>query len=196
MQSPYLYLEKIEYAKTWVNGGTIPIKIASCYRADERSGIYTPDENIIDTTVDHVINNGLNPAIRMYPGNSITFSGCGLVRCYGEVKNLSGHYSIGIQDGLILSFCRVKSKIVMSRLKKKICIQINDIFKLKKYIDKQLDCVGEYKSCKYTYKHNRDHFLKSKSDEWQEEYRIFWNIHHQKEIWVDIPKNMARICKL
>lgn len=76
-------------------------------------------------------------------------------------------------------------------------------FKLKKYIDEQLGCVGIYQRCEYTKTHQRNHFLKSKDDAWQQEYRIFWDtVKHCnkggliKEIWVDVPKNAAKFVKL
>ena len=76
-------------------------------------------------------------------------------------------------------------------------MQINDIFKLKKCIDEQMNCIGEYQRCKYTQTHQRNHFLKSKDDEWQQEYRIFWNTTIcTEQVWVDIQKNTAHLCKL
>ena len=191
MKNPYLYLEKREYAETWVSGGKIPIKLASCYRKDERSGIYTPDENIISSfptptrswewllqkTGNAKDGGNINTIISMHP-----FTG----------EKIEMKWS----DGYILSFCTIKCSKVMQKLDKKICVQINDIFKLKKCIDEQMNCIGEYQRCKYTQTHQRNHFLKSKDDEWQQEYRIFWNTTIcTEQVWVDIQKNTAHLCK-
>ena len=43
----FLYLTESEWAKTWVVGGEIPIKLASSYLSDNREGVMTPDENLI-----------------------------------------------------------------------------------------------------------------------------------------------------
>jgi len=43
----YLYLTKVEWVDAWINGGEIPIALASTYFRKERDGIYTPDENQI-----------------------------------------------------------------------------------------------------------------------------------------------------
>ena len=40
----FLYLEKEEYVKTWLDGGEIPLSIASSYKSDYRGGVFTPDE--------------------------------------------------------------------------------------------------------------------------------------------------------
>ena len=89
----------------------------------------------------------------------------------------------------------------MQKLSKKVCIQINDIYLLKECIDEQLGCVGKYQKCKYTAKHRRDHFVKSKQDEWQRECRIFWDTIKYctkyydpiKEVEIIIPQNTAKV---
>ncbi len=108
MKNPYLYLETKEYAETWVSGGKIPIKLASCYRKDERSGIYTPDENIISSfptptrswewllqkTGNAKDGGNINTIISMHP-----FTG----------EKIEMKWS----DGYILSFCTIKCSKVM-----------------------------------------------------------------------------------
>ena len=204
MKSPYLYLEEIHYTETWVNGGKIPIKLASSYKSDKRSGIHTPDEGIIDNTVDNIVN-GQNSPIRidrgimefLYPEEKRQFTNSNVFQNIAFFVNDTpinsyGYYS-NIEDGLILSFCTKFCMNIMQRLGKKVCIQISNIFTLKQLLDKQLGCVGEYKKCKYTKTHNKNHFLKSNDDEWQQEWRIFWDKKDVEEILVEIPKNTAKL---
>jgi hypothetical protein len=207
MQNPYLYLEKPEYAETWINGGKISIKLASCYKSDERNGIYTLDENIVSNNSYQSKLDFDNISRLLHIFNSSGIPGFDtVVRSRG--KNNGLQLMMKYEDGYILSFCTKKDKKIMEKLGKRVCVQINDVFKLKQFIDEQMRCLGKYDRCKYTKRHCRDHFLKSKEDEWQKECRIFWNIiksgiyrngcgfsSRLEEFWVDIPKNTARIYK-
>jgi len=40
----YLYLSKPEWANAWIDGGTVPLFLASKYLDSERKGVMTPDE--------------------------------------------------------------------------------------------------------------------------------------------------------
>ena len=42
--------------------------------------------------------------------------------------------------------------------------------------------MGIMKDCAYTDGHQRNHFLKSTKDAWQDEFRIFWNVHKSENI--------------
>ena len=46
----FVYLENEVYSNTWINGGKIPIKLASSYKSEERKANFTPDENLIYNT--------------------------------------------------------------------------------------------------------------------------------------------------
>lgn len=118
MKNPYLYLETMKYAENWINGEKIPIKLASCYRKNERNGIYTPDENIISSL------NQPMPEYQMVTESSPILKTFGVFGMDSTGKRGKMQWS----DGYILSFCREKSKIIKNRLGKKICVQINDIF--------------------------------------------------------------------
>ena len=78
------------------------------------------------------------------------------------------------EDGLILSFSLRKSRELATRMGKQACVKIQDICYLKRCIDKQLGLDGTMRACEYTDRPNRDHFLKSIIDSWQQEFRIFW----------------------
>lgn len=38
----YLYLTELKWVKAWINGGEMPISLASTYLYDKRGGILTP----------------------------------------------------------------------------------------------------------------------------------------------------------
>ncbi len=95
------------------------------------------------------------------------------------------------EDGLVLSFCNVLSEDIAKRLGKEACVKIFNIYKLKDLIDKQLECDSKIGDCDYTNDHRRNHFLKSSSDRWQEEFRIFWQIKEPRN--VIIPSRIAEL---
>lgn len=170
MQPKYLYLTRPEWADVWISGGTVPIALASKYRSIEREGTLTPDENLIhDSPVDNASLRDMGfhfENIRGLTFNGNTFNG----RPLPDFKNAS-YYS---EDGLILSFSNALSTKLRERLGKVACVEMLDINGLKACIDSQLGAVGTAKDCQYTSDHQRNHFLKSVHDEWQQEFRIFW----------------------
>lgn len=188
----YLYLTEVEWADAWVNGGDIPIALASSYLSDNREGIYTPDENLIhDSPVDL---KGLSPFLHIADGAQVkgltmtnnTFNG----RKIPDVVNAS-YFN---EDGLILSLCNEFSPDIADRMEKKCCVKIINVEKLRKVIDKQLGCKGRMNDCLYTNNHERNHFLKSIDDSWQKEYRLFWRSLESK--WVKLPAGMAEfVCE-
>ena len=183
----YLYLTEIDWAQTWVNGGYIPIYLASTYLHDERVGTLTPDENLVhESSVDMrslpMFDFGDNPDIRRFTMFKCSYNGV-------EIPTFSANYYK--EDGLVLSFCNSFSKKIAKKLGKKSCVVIEDMDKLKNIIDKQLGCNGIMKKCSYTNDHQRNHFLKSKKDSWQDEFRIFWK--HSSNVKVFIPEDTAKL---
>ncbi|TYK57290.1 hypothetical protein [Pseudomonas synxantha] len=189
----YLYLNEIEHAKTWVEGGKIPINPASVYKRMERDGVFTPDENLIHKSEMDLMN--LGPGIRFAPG--------GDYRGITIVDSNFGNGLVNIRDacyypenGLLLSFSTALSKKVMDGFKtKKICVKIHDINKLQKILDLRLGCESESGQCRYTASHERNHFLKSHLDSWQQEYRLFWRCDPVMR-WVRLPAGMAKVVKV
>ncbi|WP_333709703.1 hypothetical protein [Malikia spinosa] len=183
----FLYLTEPTWVKSWIEGGEIPISPASSYLSNLREGIMTPDENLIHESAMPI------PSLKQHGYH------------FENIKNLTftGNYSNGVrlpdlinanyytEDGLILSFCNHFNTSTAGRLGKKACIKILNIEKTRRKIDKQLGCKGIMKACEYTSDHQRNHFLKSKEDEWQDEFRIFWKT--QKPKWVKIPQSTAEI---
>lgn len=183
----FLYLTEVEWTDTWVNGGEIPIKLASTYSSDTRDGTETPDENLVHQSAVPI------PSLRQHG------------YYFENVRNLTftNNYSNGVrlpdlksadyytQDGLILSFCNSFDLDIAKRVGKKVCVKITNIQKTKKRIDKQLGCKGHMALCQYTSDHQRNHFLKSVEDSWQDEFRIFWETTQEK--WVKIPEGTAEL---
>lgn len=186
----YLYLTFPEWKDAWINGGMIPLNPASEYRRLDRDGIYTPDENLIyESTHEH---KSLEPVVRI-EGNCRGVS-IGTIINNGVVIARNVEISKYEEDGVILSLCNRKSKSIARKLKKQACVKILDVEYLKSIIDAQLEKESISKPCEYTDTHKRNHFLKSKEDEWQDEYRLFWD--HFERVEVMLPKGIAKSVKI
>ncbi|MGJ0492858.1 hypothetical protein [Methylobacter sp.] len=170
----YLYLTEPEWADAWVNGGIVPISLASSYRSLERKGTSTPDENRIDNIpVDMLSLLGLEN-VEHIKGLTMRNNYIGDKR----LPDICGERYI--EDGFILSLCNSYSTYIEAKLRKKTCVKIKDVGMLKHCIDKQLCQIGEMSPCRYRYDHQRNHFLKSSKDKWQDEYRLFWRSDNPK----------------
>lgn len=183
----YLYLTRAEWAVTWVNGGTVPINLASTYKSIERIGTKTPDENLIHEAqrpIPEYDNYGIEiKECKDITINNITYNG----KSIPPIQN-ANYYT---EDGIILSFCNCFSICIADWLSKKACVMIKDVNLFKAEIDRQLNSIGIMKDCTYTPDHQRNHFLKSTADAWQNEFRIFWEIKENKE--VTIPAGTAEL---
>jgi len=98
------------------------------------------------------------------------------------------------EDGLILSFCNSHDDEIATRLGKSCCVRISNIKELYLSINKQLGVKGKMGDCKYTQGHNRNHFLKSVEDEWQQEFRMFWA--YPKNAMVTIPSGLGKLLSI
>lgn len=178
----YLYLTKKEWVYSWINGGQVPISLASSYRKDYHDGIYTKDENTLrhlKGTSEEVIN--LLVKDDSNGKGTITINSEKIVVNKQIVgKNVLYHQSP--QDGLILSFCNHFNPQTAIRLKKTACVEINDIYALFEQINSQLEIKGIAQNCDYTTTFQRSHFLKGMKDNWQDEFRLFWDIQESRNI--------------
>lgn len=183
----YLYLNEVSHADTWVNGGKIPIKPASSYKSQARKGVMTPDENLIYKS--EVELSKLSPFISIDDGAQIQ----GLTCIGNTIDGIPLPDIVDAQryeeDGLILSFSQRLSLTVARRMAKVACVKVKDIFALKTVIDEQIGYPSKSGLCNYTYDHQRNHFLKSYKDSWQDEFRLFWPV--MSEVWVTIPAGLA-----
>ena len=187
----YLYLTKYEWTSAWINGGTVPLSLASKYLSSSRSGTQTPDETRIHSSPHDLTK---LPLVKIDPDTNIrniTFTGN---RLNGVLlpNVINGKYYR--EDGLILCFCNSRSRAIAKSLGKVACVKINDMLTLKQHIDNQLQVEGIMQPCEYTNDHQRGHFLKSTKDAWQEEYRIFWP--YPEPQYVEIPTKTARLAAL
>lgn len=179
----YLYLAKKEWVQPWTKGGVVPLYQASKYLSDVREGVMTPDENLIDTSTHDIKQHG----------DVFKFVGGGTVILKDSFVNGIYHPSMVLEqkteDGLVLCLSNSKNSEVAARLIKTSCVEIRDVEFLKRHLDKQIGIISIMKTCEYTGGHNRNHFLKSSLDAWQDEYRIFWP--GAKSIRVSIPSGIA-----
>lgn len=179
----YLYLTELSWVEPWVNGGVVPLKCASSYKSIERHGIFTPDENLIDTST-HDINQFAS--VISIENSSVTFFG-------GEINGIKLPNVMKIdrktEDGLVLCLANRRSNYIAKRLGKKACVKIFNIYELKDMLDEKIGVCSLMDKCEYTKTHLRNHFLKSELDSWQEEYRIFWPGVEAAE--VKIKRDMA-----
>ena len=184
----YLYLSKFEHVPQWVGGGRVPIKLASSYLSPVRSGIFTPDETLIHDSPHDLTN---IPGVILNNVKGITFTGC-----YSNGKKIPEIFGASYyrEDGVILSFSNRRSSSIAKRLRKVACVKVLNMHALKDCLDRQIGVEGMMAHCQYTDDHQRNHFLKSVEDQWQDEFRIFWP--HIEPIEVDIPPRTARAVNL
>jgi hypothetical protein len=76
----------------------------------------------------------------------------------------------------------------------KTVVKILNIQELKQCIDKQIGAEGAMDACEYTSGPNRKHFLKSDTDAWQEEFRIFWQGLSERS--VILPDGIGELVQL
>lgn len=178
MNKTFLYLTKKEFATAWVEGGTIPVSLASKYRSLERDGIYTPDENIA-RKLTGVPEDKFKRIVdidesKLGKGSSVNVN----IGNFFEDDKLVGkdiEYKAKFVDGYILSFSHTASEEVMEKFKdKEVCLEIFNLQELEDEISSQLNIKGIIDKCKYTDGKDRDVFLKSVHDSWQDELRIYW----------------------
>ncbi len=193
--SIYLYLNEKWHADNWVNGGTVPLSFASNYLSEERNETLTPDENLIYDFP--VPKESLSPLI--FIGDDV--QGKGLTMYGNSVDGIAlpniynaNRYN---EDGLVICCSSTLSGELAVQLgNKQAVLEVTHPEKLRRAIDKQLGCKGIVKSCDYTDSHQRNHFLKSKEDDWQDEYRFFWK-YSKKDASNDksvvIPEGIAKL---
>ncbi len=217
--SIFLYLNKVEHVKTWVDGGMVPLGLVSDYKGDVRSGTTTPDE-MYHYEADRALYNVLelnDPRNSMLRGLMSGLSHDAIKRGLYLTGTFEGNVIVEngrihrvpdisvkenrIEDGLVLCLSNVCSSEIASRLVndnapngKEACVEITNLRTLKSTLDKQIGIFGKQGKCEYTSTHNRNAFLKHVDDEWQAEYRLYWANAERCE--VKIPENIAKLARV
>ncbi len=193
----YLYLAKEEYAKVWVEGGEIPIFPARTYLSHERSGVMTPDEiqqratSLVDQRAADAFFGGEKPS----GGTNFYFYNCLAADQTGSYT-LHGSIAQRVEDAYVLCFSTVKSRLIMERLGKTICVVISDPDALRLELDRALGEVSHFGKVGYTFDDNRGHFVKSMADSWQAEYRFVWVRAGSDMVKVKISAGHAQVAEL
>lgn len=188
----YVYLNEMSHVDAWTVGGEIPISPASTYFSAERKGTSTPDENLTYKSNIDARKHGFN--LQASGGGMITgIHRVGARDNMGPLPDIHVH-EYSDSDGLVLCFCAVLDAEVATKFEnKKACVKIKDIEALKRSIDVQVGFVSKSDWCRYTNDHNRDPFLKSDEDSWQQEYRLFWPRNDAKRVWVLLPPGVGEL---
>ena len=93
------------------------------------------------------------------------------------------HFTGEFTDGLILSLSTKPTIEQMKRFRtekdgvvyeKKAGVIVTNLKRVREAFDKQLGVKSTSGRVLYTERSDRNHFLKSKKDDWQTEYRLFW----------------------
>ena len=187
----FLYLKESSHAEVWLTGGVVPFYPARKYLSDDRKGILTPDEILQESS------QGLNRTDLAM--NGIIFCPTGGVRNL-RITGINGDGG-PIPDTRIDSyyeeaalFCcsATLSKKQMMLFEKTIAIEILEMSKLIALIEAKIGDQSRYGYVQYTGSLNRSHFLKSREDEWQSEYRIVIPWDEQQPIHVELPEGICQ----
>lgn len=189
----FRYLDEHAHADAWINGGKVPLRLASSYRSVERNGIMTPDENLIYKSNYDL--DQLRPALNI--GNGVQNIRIGIAIIDGVVRATDLQADRYEDDGIILCLSNSRSSTLAAMMDKTICVEIQDVGHLKSVIDAQLKTVGTAAPCTYTDSYERNHFLKDKADAWQDEFRLFWPVVPETQpVWVELPPGIAILVPL
>lgn len=172
--SIYVYLQYAEHVSTWVNGGAgVPLRLASDFKADELQGNMTPDESLI-----HESNVDLNAvrAIGIDVGSGMSqISFSNNTGPNGPIEDFWIHSSrYEYQDGRVQCFSRTNSRAIADFFGRSFCVRIDDIPRLKKILDDQVEEESIAGHCQYTEDFQRNPFLKGKNQAFMDEFRIYW----------------------
>lgn len=202
----YKYLPKKEYISTWLDGGIIPLKLASSFYSIERDKTKTPDENQIRELKSKMSPDQFNKEYSriVQIGNlenltearmNLNISGNKIILDNKVIDDGSTIYQSTMIDGYIMCFSCTLSSDIANKFDMPFVVEITDMNNLKKRINQELSLPFNEGLCEYTTSINRNVFLKGRDDKWQDEYRFFWQTDNNadQEIFVEIPKGIAKI---
>ena len=117
------------------------------------------------------------------------FMSIGQVTIGGKIRGQNVSFTQRHSDGVILCLSNSFSEAVMERLHKTACVEIPNWKRLLATISEQLGIFGIGRAVEYTVSTDRNHFLKSIEDKWQDEFRIFWSL--PAAVTIKIPSGIA-----
>lgn len=198
-ESPkYLYLREVTHAHTWVEGGRVPLSLASSYLAQERKGIFTPDENNVIKIREHAGHPAFVVADEKHRSQTFTW-----LSEDPDGRIVRRYMDVGYVDGVVLCLSNSRNDETWFDAGKRACVQIDDVLALQVAITESLadqsllpsspnwEVTARMHSCEYTETAQRDAFTKGKEDSWQDEFRMFWLV--RQNVLVEIPAGLARL---
>lgn len=184
----YRYIKQKDL-KSWTEGGPVNLYKTTSYKRDNRSGIFTPDENAHKRLKGDLDYDSFNSVFKFHEHATVTLLNATFDRGDGSTPKKVDEYKQSSEEALVLCLCTNYDKFLLNAFGKDTCVQILDIAKLKKELDEQIGVRGEEGICEYTTTGDRNHFLKSTDDQWQCEYRLIWKGVEPQE--VIIPEGVA-----
>lgn len=176
----FRYCTSEAHARTWIEGGNLPLKAASFYRSHEREATRTPDE-VVHRKLTGLSGGQFESRFKMHPqsrGSLVVKN----LRVGEEplLRDIEWHQEQ--RDGLILCLSTEASQSIAVRLGKNHCIEVIDIASLIASLDAQLGVKANHGPCAYTSEYDRNTFLKSNLDAWQMEYRLYWELTSESTV--------------
>lgn len=173
--SIYVYLAEEKHVSNWVNGGVIPIGLASGYKATEFKGNKTPDENgIHESPVDLDALREVGGIVLGGHIEDVTIRGH--IGPGGQINSMhipAARY--GTEDGRVMCFSRTNSREIAMKLgDRKFCVRIDDIPRLKAILDECVGSPSEAGKCQYRDDFQRNPFVKRNDQAVLDEFRIYW----------------------
>ena len=189
----FKYLERQEFAKTWIEGGFVPINPASAYYSSERGGKFTPDELMQRSLVGPM--QGLIDSrvigIQQNTNANITVRNCLIIDPSGvQVIDYAAHL-VRREDSYIDCYSTELSSVLSIELQRNFVVEISDIEALASAFDRQIGLRSLRRAVDYTDSYDRSHFVKSNSDSWQKEFRLVWMKDGVEPFLVEVPSGLC-----
>ena len=193
----FKYLEREEFAETWVNGGIVPISLASTYRAVERNGNSTPDEVLQQKFsgygMPQLLQSGIVGVAPDFMGtatlHNVTFAGHPTL---SRPLTVNGSFRRAEEDGLVDCHATVLDRDLMRKLGKSCAVEVTKVEGLWDNFDEQIGHKSIRRPIRYVRGMERGHFAKSRCDSWQHEFRAVWVFPNCATVEVSVPAGFCR----
>ena len=189
----FKYLERQEFAKTWIEGGFVPINPASAYYSSERGGKFTPDELMQRSLVgpmQRLIDSRVI-GIQQNTNTNITMRNCRIIDPSGvQVIDYAAHL-VKREDSYIDCYSTELSSVLSKELKRDFVVEIVDVESLARAFDQQVGIDSVRGVVDYTDGYERSHFVKSVGDSWQKEFRLVWMKDGIDPLFLEVPPGLC-----